>query len=93
VLHNIGAEDGDSYQYKPIQCALFPLERGDDGVWFVRQWGYEGEQWDLFCLNQKNSKRLATESLAAELELASRVEAEEAEEPDTKPGKKQRKVK
>lgn len=73
VLHTIGAEDGDPLQYKPIQCALFPLEPGDDGAWYVRQWGHEGERWDLFCLNPKNTKRKATEALAPELELAAKV--------------------
>lgn len=75
VLHAIGAADGDSYQYKPSQCALFPLEKGDDGQWFVRQWGYENEKWDLFCLNPKASDRLAVESLAQELELAAASDA------------------
>ncbi len=74
VLHTIGTEDGESYQYKPTQCALFPLEK-DKGKWFVRQWGLEGEQWDLFCLNPANSPRPAAESLAAELALAARLEA------------------
>ncbi len=76
VLHKIGAEDGDPYQYKPIQCALFPLEPGENG-WYVRQWGYEGEQWDLFCLNPKQSDRKAVESLAGELELAAKQDADE----------------
>ena len=55
VLHKVGAADGDAYQYKPSQCALFPLEKGDDGRWLVRQWGYDDEDWDLFCLNPKAS--------------------------------------
>jgi hypothetical protein len=75
VLHKIGAEDGDSYQYKPSQCALFPLERNDDGDWYVRQWDYEGEQWDLFCLNPKATKVPAAKSLAVEIELAAKVDA------------------
>lgn len=76
TLHTIGTEDGESYQYKPVQCALFPLEKDESaGTWFVRQWGLDGEQWDLFCLNPANSTRPATESLAPELELAARVEA------------------
>ena len=70
VLHKVGIEDGDAYQYKPSQCALFPLERGDDGAWFVRQWGHNGEQWDLFCLNPKQTQKLAVESLADEIALA-----------------------
>ncbi len=76
VLHNLGAEDGDSYQYKPVQCALFPLEKDDhDAHWYVRQWGHNGEKWDLFCLNPKNSKQPAATTLAAEIELATKVEA------------------
>jgi hypothetical protein len=74
TLHAVGAEDGDPLAYKPSQCALFPLERGDAG-WYVRQWGYEGEQWDLFCLNPANTPRPAVESLAGELELAARFDA------------------
>jgi hypothetical protein len=73
VLHKIGAEDGDAYQYKPIQCALFPLEVKSNGDWYIRQWDYQGEVWDLFCLNPKASKRLASESLKEELALAAKV--------------------
>ena len=74
TLHGVGAEDGDPLAYKPSQCALFPLEKGDAG-WYVRQWGYEGEQWDLFCLNPKNTPRPAAETLAGELALAARSDA------------------
>jgi Fe-S-cluster containining protein len=73
VLHKIGAEDGEAYQYKPTQCALFPLEKGDGG-WYVRQWGYDGEQWDLFCLNPTQSNRPAVETLAGELVLAAKLD-------------------
>jgi hypothetical protein len=76
VLHKIGAEDGDPYQYKPTQCALFPLEKGKKG-WYVRQWGHEGERWDLFCLNPTESDRPAVESLGGELALAAKLDAEE----------------
>jgi hypothetical protein len=75
VLHTVGAEDGDSYQYKPTQCALFPLEKNDDGAWYVRQWKLEGEEWDLFCLNPANSPRPAVESLAPEMALAAELDA------------------
>lgn len=75
VLHALGAADGESYRYKPAQCALFPLEKGDGGEWYVRQWGYEGERWDLFCLNPANSPRPAAESLAPELALAAALDA------------------
>ena len=74
VLHQLGAEDGDSYQYKPVQCALFPLDKDDKtGEWYVRQWGYKDEEWNLFCLNPKQSKQPAAESLAAEIELAEKI--------------------
>src|SRR5262249_34087083 len=43
ALHTVGAEDGDSYQYKPTQCALFPLEKSDRLGWIVRQWEYDHE--------------------------------------------------
>jgi hypothetical protein len=76
VLHKLGAADGDPFRYKPSQCALFPIERDDDGTWYVRQWGYRGEQWDLFCLNPKASDRPAVESLAGEIALAGRVAEE-----------------
>jgi hypothetical protein len=70
TLHKVGSQDGDAYQYKPTQCALFPLEKGDDGAWYVRQWGYRGEKWDLFCLNPKESRRRAIDSLSGEMKLA-----------------------
>jgi len=71
VLHKVGIADGDAYQYKPIQCALFPLEIDpDNGEWYVRQWDYRNEDWDLFCLNPKNSKRKASDALADEMALA-----------------------
>lgn len=80
TLHQVGIADGDAYQYKPTQCALFPLERDeDDGSWYVRQWGYRGEKWDLFCLNPKESKKKAVNGLAGELALAAKVDRESAE--------------
>ncbi|HJZ60140.1 MAG TPA: DUF3109 family protein [Gemmataceae bacterium] len=78
VLHTLGAEDGAALQYKPSQCALFPLEQADDGDWYVRQWGYRGEQWDLFCLNPANTTVKGIESLAGELALAASFDEEAA---------------
>jgi Fe-S-cluster containining protein len=86
VLHKIGAADGDAYQYKPTQCALFPLEKAADGRWFVRQWGYDGEEWDLFCLDPKASERPALESLAGELELAGKLDAAAGESQKSREG-------
>jgi Fe-S-cluster containining protein len=79
VLHRVGAAEGDSYRYKPAMCALFPLAKDGKDRWYVRQWGYKGETWDLFCLNPKQSRRRAATSLRAEVALASRFEAEAAE--------------
>jgi Fe-S-cluster containining protein len=85
VLHTIGAEDGESYQYKPVQCAMFPLEKDvDTGNWYIRQWDQFNEDWDLFCLNPKNTKKKAAESLAAEIALAETGAADAAFEPTKK---------
>jgi hypothetical protein len=77
VLHKLGAAEGDKYRYKPAACALFPLARTEDGQWYVRQKGYQDEQWDLFCLDPKASPVPAAESLQEEIRLAARYTAEE----------------
>jgi hypothetical protein len=85
VLHKVGAAEGDKYRYKPAPCALFPLARTEQGDWYVRQWGYQDEEWDLFCLNSQASPKPATESLQEEVALAARYTAEEqAPEPTRK---------
>ena len=79
ALHKAGAVEGDHLKYKPQQCAVFPLLWNDDGDWYVRQWNYQGEQWnDLFCLNPKNSTVKATESLKNELNLAATLDVKKA---------------
>jgi hypothetical protein len=70
VLHKVGAEEGDKYRYKPAACALFPLARDERDRWYVRQWGYKEEDWDVFCLNPAASPVSAAESLKDEVELA-----------------------
>ncbi len=70
VLHAVGAAEGDHTRYKPAQCVLFPLDRHDDGRWYVRQWGYDREEWDLFCLDPRRTDRKAVETLEAELAYA-----------------------
>jgi len=94
VLHKVGLEDGDFAKHKPIQCVLFPLEPNGDGNWYVRQWGHEGEGWDLFCLNPKNTRRKAVESLAPELVVAAELPSAFSWEdpgPRRKPAAKRRK--
>jgi hypothetical protein len=79
VLHKIGAMEGDKFRYKPAPCSLFPLEQDDEDRWYVRQHGYKGEQWDLFCLAPDASTVPAARSLTEELAFARRLtEAEQA---------------
>jgi hypothetical protein len=80
VLHKVGAIEGDKYRYKPAPCALFPLAKNEKDEWYVRQWGVENEEWDLFCLNPKASTRLAKDSLNDEITLAARYERQAARE-------------
>jgi len=76
VLHQVGAEEGDKYRYKPAVCSLFPIQQDDHDRWYVRQKGYKGERWDLFCLDPHNTSRPAAESLQEELALAEHYEQE-----------------
>ncbi len=77
VLHKVGAAEGDSFRYKPAACALFPLARNARDEWYVRQNGYENEDWDLFCLAPQGGAKPAAESLQAEIRLAERYTAEQ----------------
>lgn len=77
VLHKLGAAEGDSNRYKPAACALFPLARDDQDRWYVRQKGYEGEKWELFCLDPNNSPMPASESLRTEVRLAAVYDEED----------------
>ncbi len=76
VLHKVGAAEGDRYRYKPSACALFPLAKNEQDQWIVRQRGYDGEEWDLFCLDPKASSLPAAKSLKEEVKLAMRFDAE-----------------
>jgi hypothetical protein len=75
VLHKVGAEEGDKYRYKPQQCSLFPLAKDEQGRWYVRQHGYKGEAWDLFCLAPDASSLSAAVTLQEEVALAAGDEA------------------
>jgi hypothetical protein len=77
VLHKVGAAEGDKYLYKPAACALFPLARTEQGDWYVRQKGFEDEDWNLFCLDPRQSPVPAAEALREEIALAARYTAEE----------------
>lgn len=80
VLHKVGAAEGDKHRYKPAACALFPLGRTLQGDWYVRQWGVQDEDWDLFCLNPGASPTPARRSLAGEIHLAESYMAEEEQQ-------------
>jgi Fe-S-cluster containining protein len=86
VLHKVGAAEGDAYLYKPSACALFPLAKNANDEWYVRQWGYENDKWDLFCLNPKASSMPAAQSLQAEIALAERFTREQEEEAERAAG-------
>jgi hypothetical protein len=80
VLHKVGAVEGDRSKYKPALCALFPLAVNEQGEWYIRQWGVEGEAWDLFCLDPHATTKLAVESMEEEIRLAERIAARLEEE-------------
>ena len=76
VLHQVGADEGDKFRYKPAVCALFPIQQDDHDRWYIRQHGFKRERWDLFCLDPRNSSISARESLQDELALAKRFDDE-----------------
>jgi hypothetical protein len=107
VLHKVGAAEGDPFKYKPYVCSIFPLHPHptQSNQYYVRQWGYLGDGWDLFCLNPKATKKLATETLSAEIGIVTRyLESQETperngtvttqtdEQPAATPAKKVRKT-
>jgi hypothetical protein len=77
VLHRLGAAEGDKYRYKPSICALFPIQQDQSDRWYIRQKGYKGESWPLFCLDPCNSPLSARESLVDEIALAKRCDDEQ----------------
>jgi Fe-S-cluster containining protein len=79
VLHKLGMMEGDTFKYKPVVCAVFPLDVDEEGAWYVRQWGVAKEPWDLFCLNPQASPRPAAESLRVELQLVERLATESSD--------------
>jgi hypothetical protein len=75
VLHKVGVAEGDKFKYKPALCSLFPLQQDRHDRWYVRQKGFNGERWDLFCLDPANHTKPAAESLRDELALAALFQA------------------
>ena len=58
---------------------LSTIQRDEQARWYVRQRGRNGEKWDLFCLDPKSTAVPASQSLQAEIALAGRFAAQEAE--------------
>jgi Fe-S-cluster containining protein len=77
VLHQIGAAEGDKHRYKPAVCALFPITKDRHDRWKVRQKDFDGEIWDLACLNPETSKVPAAISLRDEIARAQRLSRQE----------------
>jgi hypothetical protein len=75
VLHLVGDSEGDKQKYKPVVCALFPLDVDDEDRWYVRQRDYKDEDWDLPCLDPRATRRRASESLQEEIAIAERLSA------------------
>jgi hypothetical protein len=78
VFHKVGAEEGDPFKYKPAVCALFPIQQDERDRWYVRQKGYKGEKWNLFCLDPESTTVPAAESLQREIALAQHFDEEES---------------
>jgi hypothetical protein len=76
-LHQVGADEGDKFRYKPSACSLFPIQQDEKDQWYIRQHGYKRERWDLFCLCPTNTTLPATEALGEEIELAARYDAQQ----------------
>ena len=75
VLHKVGALEGERFAYKPWHCVAFPLEKDHrTGEWYVRQKGYRGEGWDVFCIDPQESSKPALSTLTAEIEFARGIE-------------------
>ena len=70
VLQRIGADEGDPFHYKPVVCAIFPLDKDHHQRWYVRQKGYKGEVWELQCLDPAVSSSPAAQTLVQEIARA-----------------------
>jgi hypothetical protein len=78
VLHQVGAGEGDKFRYKPSVCALFPVAKDEHDRWYIRQKGFNGEIWDLFCLDPQSTTVQAVDSTRDEVALAERFSREES---------------
>ena len=82
VLHQLGADEGDKFRYKPSACSMFPIQQDDHDDWYIRQHGYKRERWDLFCLSPTNTTLPAAEALREEIDLAAQYDAQQRAQAD-----------
>jgi hypothetical protein len=73
VLHKVGAEEGETFRYKPWRCVAFPIEVPPSGAPFVRQHGLHGEAWDIFCLSPDESPKVAKDTIATEAKFVAEL--------------------
>ncbi|MBF0498815.1 MAG: DUF3109 family protein [Candidatus Riflebacteria bacterium] len=58
ILQKAGEADGAKWKYKPHLCVLFPISQDGDGAeWYVRQKGYRGEAWKLYCIEKTATEK------------------------------------
>jgi len=74
VLHRAGAEEGDPRRYKPWVCSVFPIDKDRKGRWYVRQKGFQREDWDLPCLDPAATTVRAADSLREEIAMIEQLE-------------------
>jgi hypothetical protein len=74
TLQKVGMAEAAPWRYKPAACIRFPVKKTKGGSWYIRQWGYRGEDWDLFCLNPEESKVPARQSLVGEIRFSAERE-------------------
>ena len=77
VLHQAGVAEGDKFRYKPALCALFPIQQDAQDRWYIRQKGFKGERWNLFCLDPAQTSAPAAAALRDEIALAQRFDDEQ----------------
>ncbi|MFZ2955670.1 MAG: DUF3109 family protein [Candidatus Ozemobacteraceae bacterium] len=70
VLQKVGTAEGSKWKYKPHLCVLFPISQDGAGTeWYIRQKGYRGEAWKLYCLERTPTEKTpAVDGLKDELE-------------------------
>jgi Fe-S-cluster containining protein len=85
TFQKVGMLEGEPWRYKPSACIRFPLEKTKGGTWYIRQHGYRGEGWDLFCLNPEEDPTPASESMRDEIVFSAEREKAKAKKASKKP--------